>query len=309
MATKVPTCKVTDTRSAVLDSLSGKKWESVHNVYVVDNSMRLKGIVHLWALLRADAQTRVEQIMLPADYVLKPSEDQERAVYEAIKQDVISIPVVDDKNELLGAVTAHSIIDVMHEEHIEDTLITAGIRGKSSNIVKLATERVILVVKTRAPWLIFGLTIGLLLGYISSLFEHALSSTVAIAFFIPVVAYIADSVGAQSVAIAVRALATQKLNFANYVLKELFVGVLLGVIVGILGGIGAALISKSIEVGFVVSLALLVASSIASVLASVMPMLFKKLGKDPALGSGPIATALQDSISITIYFLFATWLL
>lgn len=309
MATKVPTCRPEDSRADIIKMLSGEKWESVHNIYVTNSKNKLLGIVHTWALFRAAGSTKAHEIMLPANYTLNPHDDQEKAVYHAIKEDVISIPVIDKSNALIGAVTAHSIIDVMHDEHVEDTLITAGIRGKASNVVRLATERSFMVVKSRAPWLVFGLSMGLALGFITSLFEESLKTTVAIAYFIPVVAYIADSVGTQSVAIAVRALATQKINFARYVFKELFVGVMLGVLVGVLGGIGATLISHSPRVGLVVALSLLVASSIATVLASTTPMVFKKLGKDPALGSGPIATALQDSISLTVYFLFAMWLL
>lgn len=309
MATQIPTCGVNDSRADIIRMLSGKKWDSMHNVYVVDGKNHLKGVVHMWALFKAESNVTASEIMLPANYTLDPNDDQEKAVYHAIKDDVISIPVIENSGRLIGVVTAHSIIDIMHDEHVEDTLITAGIHGKASNMVKLATERTFMVVRSRAPWLIFGLSMGLALGFITSLFEESLKSTVAIAFFIPVVAYIADSVGTQSVAIAVRALATQKINFGRYVLKELFVGVMLGVLVGVLGGLGATLISHSPRVGVVVALSLLVASSIATVLASTTPMVFKKLGKDPALGSGPIATALQDSISLTVYFLFAMWLL
>lgn len=260
-------------------------------------------------LLSAKNDTIAKKLMQPVDESLNPDDDQEKAVYLAIRDDKIAIPVVNKDGALIGAVTAHSIIDVMHDEHVEDTLITAGIRGKTSHIVKLVSERSILIVKTRAPWLMFGLAIGLGLGFISSLFEDALKDTVAIAYFIPVVAYIADSVGTQSEAIAVRALATIKINYWLYLIKEFLVGILLGAIVGALGGLGAALISKNSEIGFVVALALFVACTIAAVLASATPMIFKLFGKDPALGSGPLATALQDAISVTVYFSIAMWLL
>ncbi len=223
-------------------------------------------------------------------------------------KNIIAIPVVDGQGNFLGAVTAHSIVDIMHKEHVEDALLTAGIRG-GSNVVKLAAEHTSLIVRSRAPWLIFGLLVGLGLGFISSRFEESLQRTVAIAYFIPVVAYIADSVGTQSEAIAVRALAMLKVNQFAYLFKELLVGLVLGLIVGTLGGIGAMLIASSTKIGIVVALALFVASTIAAVIAALSPIIFKRLGKDPALGSGPLATALQDVISILVYFILATALI
>lgn len=308
MSKNVPTCRFDDTQGILMSIISSRRWASVHNVYVLDELGKLLGIVHVDKLLRSPRSATVESIMIKPKVVLHPGEDQEKAVFEAIKNDVIAIAVTDDEDHFMGAVTAYSIIDVMHDEHVEDTLVSAGFHGKASNIVKLATERTVLIFGSRAPWLIFGLAVGLGLGLISSFFEDQLMANVAIAYFIPVVAYIADSVGTQSEAIAVRALATLKINPALYLVKELMVGLMLGSLMGVLGGIGASLIAGSVRIGFAVGLSLLVASFLAAALASAIPMIFKALGKDPALGSGPLATAIQDVISIVIYFGFASWL-
>lgn len=309
MSKNVPMCSPGDTQGTLLAIISSRKWASVHNMYVLDEVGKLLGVIHIDKLLRASKNAKADSIMSTPKVILHPADDQEKAVFEAIKKDVIAVPVTDDADHFVGAVTAASIIDVMHDEHVEDTLITAGLHGKASHIVKLATERTLLIVRNRAPWLIFGLAVGLGLGVISSFFQNQLEANVAIAYFIPVVAYIADSVGTQSEAIAVRALATLKINPALYLTKELLVGLVLGVTMGVLGGFGAALISNSIHIGFVVALALLVASVVAAVLASAIPMIFKAVGKDPALGSGPLSTALQDVLSILVYFAFASLLI
>lgn len=306
MSKDVPTCRANDTQSTLVSIIASRKWASVHNVYVLDDQEKLLGIVLIDKLLRAAKDAKASDIMHQPKAVLHPGDDQEKAVFAAIHNDIIAVPVTDEHDHFLGVVTAWSIIDVMHEEHAEDALMTAGIHGKASNIVKLATERTLLIVKNRAPWLIFGLVVGLGLGIISSFFEEQLQANVAIAYFIPVVAYIADSVGTQSEAIAVRALATLKINPTLYLFKELLVGAVLGTIMGLLGGIGAYLIAGSLTIGFAVGVSLLVASLIAAALASAIPMTFKALGKDPALGSGPLATAIQDVISIVVYFGFAT---
>lgn len=306
MSTNVPTCRPTDSFGQILKFVSTKSWDSIRNVYVTDSSNKLLGFIDMAAIIQSNHETLAEEFMQPPKVFLKPDEDQEKAVFIAVKDDLIGIPVVDEEGKFLGAITAHKIIDIMHKEHIEDTLLIAGIRGKGPHIVKLATERTGLIVKTRAPWLFIGLLVGLGLGLVSSWFEESLQKTVAIAYFIPVVAYIADSVGTQSEAITVRALATLKINSWRYLLKELLVGLIIGSLMGLLGGLGATLISQSAAIGLVVGLTLLAASTIASVLASLLPITFKLFGKDPALGSGPLATALQDVISVIIYFLFAT---
>ncbi|HEU5187624.1 MAG TPA: magnesium transporter, partial [Candidatus Saccharimonadales bacterium] len=297
MATTVPTCFAGQTKTDILNIFLGKKWASVHNVYVLDEHKRLLGIVYIDSLLAAESKTTAKDLMVSVRESLRKHDDKEKAIYLAIKDDIIAIPVVDEHEVFVGAVTAHGLVDVMHNEHIEDTLLTAGIRGTPAHIAQLATERTALIVRSRAPWLVFGLTVGLGLGLISSLFEDALAANVAIAFFIPVVAYIADSVGTQSEAIAVRALATLKINPGLYLSKELLVGVMLGSLMGILGGLGAWAISQQATIGLAVGLSLFVASIIAATLAAAIPMIFKAMGKDPALGSGPLATALQDVIS------------
>lgn len=309
MSTNVPIFHKDDLFGDVLNSLTEHRWDSVRTIYVTDEEQSLLGIVDIAETEGIKKSTSLESVMKDPASTLHPDSDQEKAVFIAIRNDVVAIPVIDKHGALCGAITGHTIIDIMHEEHIEDVMLGAGVRGKDSNIFRLATERTALVVRSRSPWLILGLFIGIGLGLIASFFEETLQSSIALAYFIPVVTYIADSVGTQSSTITVRALATIKIRNSAYLLKELFVGVSLGAILGVLGAIGAYVISQSAEVALVVGLALLSASTIASVLASAVPMSLRALGKDPALGSGPLATALQDIISLLVYFLFAVLIL
>lgn len=309
MSINVPTCRPGDTQEDIMKQIAIRNWDTIRDIYVVNAEDKLEGFITLPTLLRSDAKIRAHTMMQSIKHLLNPSVDQEKAVFLAVKEDLVSIPVIDDDNRFLGVVTAHTIIDVMHDEHIEDMLLTAGIHSKNSNIVKLSTSRIGLIVKTRAPWLMVGLIAGLGLGLISSWFEASLTKTIALAYFIPVVAYIADSVGTQSEAITVRTLAVMKVNTAYYLLKEILVGLTLGLIIGLIGTFGAGIIAGDFRIGIVVGLSLFLASAVASVLASLIPIAFKTFGKDPALGSGPLATALQDMISIIIYFVFAVLLL
>ncbi len=309
MSVAIPTCRETaQAKDALAVITKTPSWDTAHYIYIVGQQQQLLGYVKIWQLIQAPLKM-VKELMKPIESSISPNSDQEKAIFLAIKHDLDAIPVVDANNRLLGAVTAKAVIDIMHEEHLEDALMAAGIRGKNTNIVKLASERLSLVFMSRAPWLIFGAVVGLGLGLISSFFESSLEKSIAIAYFIPVVAYIADSVGTQSEAIAIRALATLKLPYGIYLLREIVLGFLLGILLGSLGLGGAWLITSSPEIGLIVGLSLVAASTVASGLASLLPIAFKKLGKDPALGSGPLATALQDVISIMIYFLFAVIIL
>lgn len=309
MSTNVPVY-TQDTRfHTIVEDLFTRHWDSIRAIYIVDEQGKLVGVVDIAQTQNIRETARLADIMSDPTATLRPHADQEKAVFLAIRDNVASIPVTDKHDQLLGAVTGHAIIDIMHEEHIEDAMLTAGVRSGQANIVKLASDRIRLVVRSRAPWLVAGLLIGMGLGLITSFFEQTLEASIALAFFIPVIAYIADSVGTQSSTITVRALATMKLNHGKYILREFTVGVCLGIIMGILGALGALIISQSADVALVVGLTLLSASTIASVLASVVPMTLRALGKDPALGSGPLATALQDILSLLIYFLFAMWII
>jgi magnesium transporter len=309
MSTRVLVAKQDDELGEVLKAITDSEWDDIQYAYVVDNRVRLLGVVDLARSSKGSHNTKLKDLMEEPKAPVGPYSDQEKAVLLAIKNDVTAVPVVEKDGYFLGAVPAGKLIDVMHQEHLEDALLSSGIRGRGSHIVKLATSRIGEVFGSRAPWLVAGAIAGLGLGLIASIFESTLQESVALAFFVPVVAYIADSVGAQSQTIAIRALATLKLSYGRYVLRELIVGTMLGVLLGSIGTFGALIISQSQDIAVVVGLSLFTATMVASFLASSIPFIFKRYGKDPALGSGPLGTAAQDMISIVIYFLFALLLI
>jgi magnesium transporter len=304
-STRIPTCSPEDTAGRVLERLVGTAWESADTIYVLEDGV-LTGRVDITDLLQAAGDVPAARIMEVARTRLRLDSDRERAVFLAIKNDRDEIPVVDEGGRFIGAVTSQAIIDTMHREHLEDTLLGAGIQRTGLQITELASSQVRFAVRSRAPWLLFGLVVGLFLSVISSQFEVTLRETVALAYFLPVVAYIADSVGTQTEAIAVRAIAVADVDYLSYLQRELLIGLIVGAMVGVLGGFGAVLVAGSSQVGLVVGLSLFVSSTVATVLASLIPIGFTILDVDPALGSGPLATALQDVISIAIYFLFAS---
>jgi len=163
------------------------------------------------------------------------------------------------------------------------------------------------LIEHRIPWLFLGLLGGLLTTVIVSKYEAILSADVRLAFFIPIIVYLSDAIGTQTETIYVRALSENKnINFAKYLFKESVIGLGLGVISGALLGIFAAYWLKSSATGLTIGLTMLINLTFAPVLAVFIPSILYKRHSDPALGSGPVATIIQDLISLFVYFLLAS---
>lgn len=183
--------------------------------------------------------------------------------------------------------------------------------GHHDSLMKaeLVTARFWDLIKIRLPWLVVGLLGGLMASIIVSRFETSLRENIALAFFIPVVAYMSDAIGTQTETILIRALTNLQFNIASYIWRELFVGAVIGSILGVVAGMFAYFLSASSDVAFIVGLSLFLSMTVAAVLACATPLVLRSLGKDPAVGSGPFTTAIQDVVSLTIYFTVAVLLL
>lgn len=171
----------------------------------------------------------------------------------------------------------------------------------------VTTESVEHLIEHRAPWLFLGLLGGFLATVIISKYEAILSADVRLAFFIPIIVYLSDAIGTQTETIYVRALGNnKKINFLKYILKESAVGFGLGIISGALLGTFAAYWLKSFEIGLAIGLSMLINLTLAPILAVLIPNILYRRHADPALGSGPVATIIQDLISLFVYFWIAS---
>ena len=158
----------------------------------------------------------------------------------------------------------------------------------------------------RLPWLILGLVGVIVTSVIVAGYEKILSADLRLAFFIPVIVYMSDAVGTQTETIYVRHLRKTGTGFSKYIIKETGLGISLGVIFGLAIGIFASYWLGAPRVGLTVGLAMFINVAIAPVLAIFIPTLLYREHSDPALGSGPLATILQDLISLLVYFLIAS---
>lgn len=168
-------------------------------------------------------------------------------------------------------------------------------------------ERIDHLIEHRIPWLFLGLLGGLLATIIVSKFEDILSADVRLAFFIPIIVYLSDAVGTQTETIYVRELSERKkINFLRYIFKESVVGLGLGIVSGLILGIFAAYWLKSFDLGMTIGLTMLINLTFAPIFAVLIPNILYKRHSDPALGSGPVATIVQDLLSLFIYFIVAS---
>jgi len=167
-------------------------------------------------------------------------------------------------------------------------------------------ERIDHLIEHRIPWLCLGLLGGLLATVIVSTYEKILSADVRLAFFIPVIVYLSDAVGTQTETIYVRALSKKhKRHFFRYLFKESIIGCGLGLISGILLGVFAYYWLNSFSISLVIGLTMIINLTFAPMLAVVIPSILYREHVDPALGAGPVATIIQDVLSLLVYFAIA----
>lgn len=257
--------------------------------------------------------TAVQLLMLPDDVVLggvlqsgqprvSANTDQEEMASIALRHGVPAMPVVDADGHLVGVVGSTVLMDVLRREHIEDLHRLAGVTRESTHARDALEEAPLRRARHRLPWLVVGLGGSMLATFIVARFESTLTVKPELAFFIPGLVYLADAIGTQSEAVAVRGLSLSHVGIGRLIGSELRTGLLIGVVLALLAfpaiwlGFGEARLAAAVV------LALAGASIVASVLGLVLPWLLARAGSDPAYGSGPLATIVQDVLSLLIYF-------
>jgi magnesium transporter len=224
----------------------------------------------------------------------------------AIHAGVSVLGVCDADQRFVGALPASALISILRDEHLEDLHHMAGILGRSETAKAALTAPPLRRAAYRLPWLLVGMTGSALATATMAHFEAELTTYVAVAFFIPSIVYLADAVGTQTEAVAVRALSLTGSSPASLVVGEIGTGILIGLALGSIAYPLVLLTFGSMALAATVAASLTVASSVATTVGFLLPWLFAKLGYDPALGSGPVATVVQDVLSLMIYFLIAT---
>ena len=229
-----------------------------------------------------------------------PDTDQERAARELVDRHECSLAVVDADGRFLGLIPPYRMLRVLLDEHEEDLARLGGYLAGTARARGAAEEPVAQRLWHRLPWLLVGLLGAMGATALVGGFEHQLEANVLLAFFIPAVVYMADAVGTQTETVMIRALAAG-VTVRSVLRRELLTGLVMGIVIGS-AFLAFALVGwGDVEVAVAVALAMFASCSIATVVAMALPAAFQRLGRDPAFGSGPLATVIQDLLSIAVY--------
>ncbi len=264
------------------------------------------GALPIAVLVAADPDSPAEShiIQLPS---VASDEEPHRAITLAMEAAAPEIIVTDENGRPQAIVPSGILLKLVHDRYGEVLKRFTGIRENSQQAVLAIEGEPARRVIHRIPWLLVGTFGSMIATLIMAGFEDILRSNVEVAFFIPGLVYLADAIGTQSEAIAVRGLTFSNSSIKKLWWGELQTGLLLGLILAVLV-FPFIWIAFSASLAFAVALALVFASSVATSIGLLFPWILTQLGKDPAYGSGPIATIIQDLLSLLIYFIVVYWL-
>jgi magnesium transporter len=300
---RVPTAKPDDSVRQTIDRLRGRGFDCVELICVVDEQQRLLGLVPVNQLLAAPEERRVGELMIAPPPAAGVDLDQEHVATLARTHRLTALPIVDRNGCLLGCVPPAALIDINRHEHFEDISRLAGI-VHGANHAKHALEAPPLWrVRHRLPWLLVGLAGSLVAASVVAQFEHLLTTQLAVAFFVPAIVYLADAIGTQSEAVVVRALSLGHLPLARILTGEVATGAMIGLVLGAIAWPCVYLLFGDGHLALAVAIAVVAAGSVATSCGLLLPWLLSHFGFDPAFGSGPVATVIQDVLSLIIYFL------
>lgn len=299
----VPVAGPDDRVGDVRRSLVGVVYESAVDVAVCDGD-RLLGLVTIERLLAADAGAPLAAVMDDTPPVVAPGLDQEQAAWRAVHHGESSLAVVDEQGLFIGLVPPQRLLEVLLAEHDEDLARLGGFLHDAASARLASVEPVSRRLWHRLPWLLIGLLGAMVAAALVGAVEDDLRDEVILAFFVPGIVYMADAVGTQTETLVIRGLSVG-VPIGGVVRRELITGLGVGTILATLFFPFSLLVWGRLDVSVAVSLSLFAACSTATVIAMALPWLFHRFGRDPAFGSGPLATVIQDLLSLLTYFAIA----
>ena len=284
--------------------------ETVYYVYVVSEEMQVSGVLSLRELIASTDGTKLSEIMRKSLISVPVDMDQEEVARLVSKYDLLAVPVVDDRQRLLGIVTVDDILDVLEEEATEDIYRRVG--AAELDDVDLVDASVRSMLGRRLPWLIITLIGGLFVGSVIQVFEDALAAVTALVVFMPVIMDMGGNVAAQSSTVFIRGVATGEIGAAErwgYFFREIRIGITMGLITGVTVAGAASLWQGDPRLGLVVGIAMSATVTLGAVIGTFIPLMFSQAGIDPAYASGPLVTTIKDATGLLIYFSIASWML
>lgn len=290
----------------------GKDSETINIVYVVDKNGVLIDSVRLRKIIMAQSGTTIEEIRPHVNISLSAYSDQEEAVKAMQKYDVVALPVVDSKEELLGIVTVDDVLDIAEEEATEDMHIAASVTPLKEAYHNIG---ILPLFQKRVLWLVILVILNILSSSVIAHYGDFLEQVALLMAFVPMLIGTGGNTGAQASTLVIRALVTGDIEVDQVLptaLKEFGVSILLGIALGLVAGcIGFfnATTSGGVPEGVyrfdifaAVSISMLAIVVTGNMIGMMLPFVLSKLKIDPAIASGPLITTLTDTIGLLIYF-------
>jgi magnesium transporter len=281
--------------------------DQFYHLILVDPRMKAIGYVTLGRILSTRRNVPLKDIVEDSFRTFNVNQDVEEVANAINHYHMITAPVVDDDDRILGVITIDDAMMFIEEEAEEDLMRLAGV-GEGS-----LSDRVISTTKQRFPWLAVNLVTAILASLVIALFEETIAGLVALAVLMPIVASMGGNAGTQSLTVAVRAIATRDLTPSNVwrvIRKEALVGLINGLIFAVIMGIVGVVWFGQPMLGVVIAVAMVINLVVAGLAGTGVPVLLEKLGIDPALASGAFVTTVTDIVGFFAFLgLAALWLL
>ena len=278
----------------------------VHSIYVVDDKDKLIGRLSLKDLLVANPRSNIKSVYIPKVDSVNVHDEAESVANIMQKYDLEAIPVVDDKNILLGRITIDDIVDLIKEEAEKDYQLAAGILQDVD-----VDDTIVQLSRARLPWLLLGLLGGIGAAIVMGAFDEILVKHQILFYFTPLIAAMAGNVGVQSSAIIVQGLANDDIRGSvnNRLVKETFLSILNGFILSVILFLFIMFSGEEYLVALAISISLVIVIIVAGIIGTFIPLFLDKRGIDPAIATGPFITTSNDIFGILIYFYIAKLIL
>jgi magnesium transporter len=276
-------------------------------LFVVDRRETLRGALPINRLLVNDPEMRVRDLMKTDMLMLHDDDEAQEAAQAFERYDLVTAPVTDRRGRLVGRVTVDAVLDFIRKRAEAERLNLGGLREEEDIFASVWASA-----RNRWAWLAVNLVTAFVASRVISVFEGTIEKLVALAALMPIVAGIGGNSGNQTITMLVRAIALGQINPANarkLVTKEIAIAVLNGLVWGGIFGLFAMLLYRSVALGLVMTAAMTLNLLVAALFGVFIPLLMTKLGRDPAVGSSVLITAITDSGGFFIFLGLATLVL
>jgi magnesium transporter len=272
--------------------LRGEMPNNTDNIIVVDRYNRYIGTLSVTDLLCKEPEQLVSETMIEDDIVIEAKAPAAEVISIFEDRDLISAPVVDEKNLLLGRITIDDVVDEIREESESTILHMAGLTDEEDVFAPVIPSA-----RRRGIWLGINLITALIAAWVISLFQNTIEQVVALAVLMPIVASMGGIAGMQTLTLVIRGIALgniRKKNSKSLLIKELMVGVLNSLLCSVIIGTIASYWFENYLIGFVIAFAMISNLVFAAVSGVALPIILKRIGIDPALAGGVLLTTITD---------------